>query len=240
MLQLSRAGYIAREAVNDADIRRAQQLRAAAFGRPDTCDRDQFDPLCRHFLVENEGRLLACFRVSIVEGAAVARGYSGQFYDLSSLALYDGRIAEIGRFCLQPGCTDPNAVRLAWALLTQLVDEAGIGLLIGCSSFSGTCADIYHDTFSLLRGCYTAPPQWRPNEKAPEIIRFPADQTPTNRRAGLKNMPALLRSYLQLGGWVSDHAVVDRELGTLHVFTAVEVSAIPKARARALRAVAVG
>jgi putative hemolysin len=51
-------------------------------------------------------------------------------------------------------------------------------------------------------------------------------------------MPPLLRTYLAMGGWVSDHAVVDRDLGTLHVFTGLEIAAIPPGRARALRAVA--
>ena len=30
-----------------------------------------------------------------------------------------------------------------------------------------------------------------------------------------------------MGGWVSDHAVRDPGLGTLHVFTAVEIARIP-------------
>ena len=51
-------------------------------------------------------------------------------------------------------------------------------------------------------------------------------------------IPPLLRSYLTLGGWVSDHAVIDRDLDTLHVFTALEIAAIPPARARLLRALA--
>ena len=54
----------------------------------------------------------------------------------------------------------------------------------------------------------------------------------------MKRMPPLLRSYLAMGGWVSDHAVVDRDMNTLHVFTGLEVRAIPPARARALRLVA--
>jgi L-ornithine Nalpha-acyltransferase len=48
-------------------------------------------------------------------------------------------------------------------------------------------------------------------------------------------MPPLLRTYLAMGGWVSDHAVVDRDLNTLHVFTGLEIRAIPPARARLLR-----
>jgi putative hemolysin len=54
----------------------------------------------------------------------------------------------------------------------------------------------------------------------------------------MRAMPPLLRSYLAMGGWVSDHAVVDRDLGTLHVFTALEIAALPPARARRLRALA--
>ncbi len=40
-------------------------------------------------------------------------------------------------------------------------------------------------------------------------------------------MPPLLRTYLMMGGWVSDHAVVDRQMNTLHVFTGLEIGAIP-------------
>ena len=59
-----------------------------------------------------------------------------------------------------------------------------------------------------------------------------------DRKAGLAGLPPLLRTYLGMGGWVSDHAVADRELDTLHVFTCVEVDRVPAARAASLRAVA--
>ena len=55
-------------------------------------------------------------------------------------------------------------------------------------------------------------------------------------QVALKAMPPLLRSYLTMGGWVSDHAVVDRELDTLNVFTGLEIATIPEARARSIRA----
>ena len=41
-----------------------------------------------------------------------------------------------------------------------------------------------------------------------------------------------------MGGWVSDHAVIDRDLDTLHVFTGLAIAAIPPHRAAALRALA--
>ena len=48
-------------------------------------------------------------------------------------------------------------------------------------------------------------------------------------------MPPLLRGYLSLGGWVSDHAVIDEDMNTLHVFTGVEMKRVPARMARLLR-----
>ena len=56
----------------------------------------------------------------------------------------------------------------------------------------------------------------------------------TDRRASLAGLPPLLRTYLGMGGWVSNHAVADRELDTLHVFTCVEVDRVPAARAASI------
>ena len=37
-------------------------------------------------------------------------------------------------------------------------------------------------------------------------------------------LPPLLKFYLRLGGKVSDHAVIDRDLDTLHVFTYLDLN----------------
>jgi len=54
-------------------------------------------------------------------------------------------------------------------------------------------------------------------------------------KLALRHMPPLLRSYLVMGGWVSDHAVIDNELNTLHVFTGIEIKRVPPERARLMR-----
>ena len=112
-------------------------------------------------------------------------------------------------------------------------------MLFGCSSFHGTDAEYYADAFAMLKERHIAPRRWLPRIKAPNVFRFAQRlrRAPDRKRA-LKTMPPLLRSYLTMGGWVSDHAVVDTDLNTLHVFTGLEIRAIPPARARALRAVA--
>ncbi|MDO5631291.1 MAG: GNAT family N-acyltransferase [Paracoccus sp. (in: a-proteobacteria)] len=241
--------YRARLAETAQDLRNAQRLRWRCFlGRTapddgDGLDADAMDAECNHLLIEDTrtGELVACCRfLALEKGADIGRSYSAQYYDLGRLAAYDTPMVEIGRFCVDPARRDPDILRLAWRALSQQIDAARAGLLFGCSSFVGTEPDQYADAFAMLRARHLAPRRWLPRVKAPQVFRFARAlrmMTPDPRRA-MAAMPPLLRSYLAMGGWVSDHAVVDRHLNTLHVFTGVEIGAIPPARQRWLRGTA--
>ena len=149
-------------------------------------------------------------------------------------------MVEMGRFCIDPDhARDPDILRVAWGAMTQFVDEQGVDMLFGCSSFHGTETDSYLDAFAMLKERHLAPKRWLPKVKAPDVFRFARRlRRKPDAKAALKTMPPLLRTYLMMGGWVSDHAVVDHDLNTLHVFTGLEISAVPPARAQALRMVA--
>ncbi len=250
MFALAKGRYAARFAKDEADLQAAQALRwrsfvgkrngEAAQGRVDA---DDFDALCRHVLVEERatGRLVCCFRIlTLSDGADIGRSYAAQYYELSALRGYRGRMVEMGRFCLDPEVHDPDILRVAWGAMTRYVDEEEVEFLFGCSSFIGTAWRPYADAFALLADRHQAPPRWLPRIKAPRVVRYAralAGQ-PGDPQKAMREMPPLLRSYLLMGGWVSDHAVIDRDLDTLHVFTGLEIRAIPPARARALRLVA--
>lgn len=243
MPDLHRGRYTARFARTPKEIDRALALRALCF-RHGADDSDGFDAACRHVLVEETaGRRLVCtFRLlPLSDGGEIGRSYAAQHYDLSALARFGGPMVEMGRFCIDPDVRDADVLRVAWGAMTRFVDESGTQMLFGCSSFAGTEAARYLDAFAMLRDRHLAPARWLPRVKARDVVRFArsraAPRRPDARRA-MKGMPPLLRSYLAMGGWVSDHAVVDRDLGTLHVFTGLEIAAIPPARARALRTVA--
>ena len=90
----------------------------------------------------------------------------------------------------------------------------------------------------MLRERHLAPPRWRSRAKAPEVFPFARLTGSPDAGRARAEMPPLLRSYLMMGGWVSDHAVMDRQLNTMHVFTGLEVRSIPPARARTLRQLA--
>ena len=241
--------YHARLSRDPADIAAAQRLRHRAFiagsgGAPrrDGRDADAFDDLCTHLLVEDrtDGARVGTLRfLPLASGAEIDRSYSAQYYDLTALSRFSEPMVELGRFCLDPDRADPEILRVAWGAITRVVDAEGIALLFGCSSFHGTDESAYTDAFAMLRERHLAPRRFWPRVKAPNVFRFAARlrRAPDRARA-LRSMPPLLRSYLTLGGWVSDHAVVDADMNTLHVFTGLEVGRIPAGRARVLRAAA--
>lgn len=234
--------YSVRLADGPADIAAAQGLRHLCFHGMAGLDCDEFDEICQHILVEDrrDGALVCVFRLlALPNGGAIGASYSAQYYNLSGLTQFAGPMAEMGRFCIHPAYKDPDILRVAWGALTGIVDRQGVQMLFGCASFHGTEAAQYRDAFAMLRARHVAPKRWLPKVKAPRVFRFSrlAQYLPDAKEA-MRRMPPLLRTYLLMGGWVSDHAVVDGQMNTLHVFTGLEIAAIPPARARLLRAVA--
>lgn len=239
MIGLKRGRYRACQATTPQDIAAAQALRARCFGL--ARDTDIFDSLCTHILIRrvSDDAVVCCFRMMPLSGSEISRSYSAQYYELDALAGFSGKMVEMGRFCIDPDLGDPDILRVAWGAMTVYVDANGVELLFGCSSFAGTETAEYLDAFAMLKARHLAPKRWLPRVKAPHVFRFAARlrRKPDAKKAMMR-MPPLLRTYLMMGGWVSDHAVVDDQMNTLHVFTGVEIGAIPAARKRLLRAVA--
>lgn len=238
MQVLAQGRFHVRLAQGPAEVRQAQELRHLAFYASQGQDADRFDALARHVLVTDRlsGGLLCCFRVQVFDGGRIGQSYAAQFYDLTALGGFPGPMMELGRFCLHPDCHDPNVLRMAWAAVAQMVDAQGVTLLFGCCSFAGADPQQHAPALGALVA-HLAPPQWRPARRAPEVAVLADHAGGHSPRQALAAMPALLRSYLSIGAWVSDHAVLDRAMDTLHVLTGVEVARIPPARVRALRGI---
>ena len=224
----------ARLAQSTEDLHAAQMLRGLCF-HGSGLDADTFDAQYEHVLIEADGgEVLGCFRFYLLEEVnALSHCYSAQFYDLAPLCNFCAPMIELGRFCIRPGPPEPDVLRLAWATLTRLVDQYGVGLLFGCASFKGADDHRHGTSLARLARDHIGPKHMRPGKKAARTLPLLPDQASSDAP-----LPPLLKTYLAMGGWVCDHAVVDNVMDTLHVFTAVEIATIPEGRARLLRALA--
>lgn len=210
-------------------------LRGRAF-RGGGEDRDDFDGDSLHLWVAREGaaRPEATIRLRRhVDGTALLQGYAARAYDLTAMAGASGETLELGRLCTEPGAGDADLLRLLWAGVARLALRLEVARLIGCTSFHLTDAQALDPAWAVLKARHLCPGTLAPSAKAPEIRAFESVPGPATPE-GLAMLPPLLRAYLSMAGWVSDHAVIDRDLGTCHVFTCVEIDAMPAARRRIL------
>lgn len=225
--------YVARLAQNESEVSACLAFRHACFFGTQGRDEDPFDAAWAHMMVRDgaDGPLVCTFRIRVSEAADILTGYAGQFYDLARLSRIAGPCIEIGRFCTDPARPDPHILRVAWGAVTQLVDAHAATMLFGCASFRGTDPQRYAGQFQTLFDRHLGPGHLLPGRRSTDHVVLE-----TLSGAPRHPMPPLLRTYLAMGGWVSDHAVIDREMNTMHVLTVVEIAKIPPARVKALRA----
>lgn len=226
--------YGVKLAETSAEIAQCQCLRHLCFHGAKGLDAEPLDQQCSHIMVAGPQGLVATCRVLVIK-RNFDMSYSAQRYDIEDLKSH-GPFLEIGRFCVTPGLLDADILRLIWGALTRMVDDFGVKFLFGCASFPGVKVESCAAGLGVLARRFQAPKNMTIRQKSKSVLPLSEfENAPGN---GLSQMPTLLRSYLSMGGWVSDHAVVDAEMNTIHVFCALEIAKIPAARARALRAIA--
>lgn len=228
--------FVTRLGRGGACARAALALRGAVF-RAGGPDRDSHDAGALHLTVTDRARrrtVLAARVLLHADGREAAAGYAGSFYGLEMLAASDRPVAEIGRFCMAPRqpCS-PDALRGALATLTGLVLAHGVGTLIGCASLPGTDPDRLGPQLALLRARHCLPHGLRPAIRAASWVPLPA-RARGDALAAARALPPLLRLWLAMGARVSDHAVIDHDLGTTHVFVRLDPGWMAPRRRRSL------
>lgn len=221
------------------DIAALRDLRARAFGRDADGDCFDADALHLHLGCDAPGAPpLATARLWVHGGGgALLRGYTGTVYDLGALAGRGGVSLELGRLCTEPGQGGADLLRLIWAGVARLALASGAARLVGCTSFAGI-EPPPAAALSLLSARHLGPKALRPGRKAPETLPLPETlMRPAPGAAdgqAISGLPPLLRAYLALGAWVGDHLVIDRDLDTCHIFTCLDIAAMPAARRHTL------
>ena len=230
-------GLTLRLARDAGDLRSAQRLRYQVFvrelGATGTLvdheaglERDAFDAHFEHLLLIDESRAAAgldhvvgVYRLLTSERMAKARRYySEDEFDLSALKSSGRKLVELGRSCVHPDYRGGAAMLLLWNGLAEFVLDRGIEVMFGAASFHGTDPLALAQALSFLHHNHLAPPTLRvralgPNRQEMALLP-PASLT---RVAAMEQVPALIRAYLRLGGFVGDGAYIDRAFNTIDV-----------------------
>ena len=246
-MEIAAGRFRARLAETEDDVRAAQRLRYRVFveemgaqaspaehaARRET---DAFDPICDHLILEDDqrtpadplDRIVGVYRL-LRRSVARANGgfYTANEFDLSPLDSYPQETLELGRSCVDAEYRGGSAMQLLWMALAQYIDSHDLGLLFGCASFHGTDPAALAMPLAYLHHHHRAPPALRARvlpEHFQTLDLMPADAL--DRTAAMKAVPALIKGYLRLGGFVGDGAYIDRDFNTIDVCLIMETSRI--------------
>jgi putative hemolysin len=241
-----------RLAKTDRDVQAAQRLRYLVFveelggdgpGVDHAARResDGFDPFCDHLLLIDQRRNAAALEdvigvYRLLPGSRVGSGagqaptfYCDQEYDLTPLRVSGRSLLELGRSCVHPDYRGGTAVHLLWVGLGAYVKEQAIDILFGVASFHGTDVAALAEPLSWLHHNHLAPPELRVTARAAhraDMGIIPPDQI--DRRAAMHAMPALIKGYLRLGGFVGEGAFVDEAFNTTDVCLIMDRARVPE------------
>lgn len=247
--------FVLKLAETEQERAAAQRLRYRVFveemgARPafdgDAANRevDAFDPYFDHLLLidtrieDSENNVVGAYRMMRSETAAQGQGFYGaQEYDLGPIIRSERAAVELGRSCIDPAYRNGIALHLLWQGVADYVLRNRIELLFGVASFAGTDPHDYAQGLSYLHHNHLAPPSLR--VRAREACCVGMDIVAAediDPLVAVRQIPALIKSYIRLGGWVGQGAYVDRDFNTIDVCLVLDQQRIPaKQRAQLLR-----
>lgn len=244
-MRIETGRFTVRLAEDDADVAAAQRLRYKVFveemgahaspaERAARREQDEFDPYFDHLLlIDNEiaardpdDRVAGVYRLMTGRMAREGVGFYGASeYDLTKLREYPREVLELGRSCVDAQHRGGAGMHLLWTGLGEYVAERNIEILFGVASFHGADVAPLAQSLSYLHHKYLAPEDLR--VRAVEDQYTPMDILPEaeiDRVAALRQIPALIKAYLRLGGFVGDGAFVDTDFNTVDVCLLMDTS----------------
>ncbi len=231
-----------RLAASDADVLAAQRLRYHVFveelggdgalvDHDERIEADRFDPFFEHLLLLDkrrapEDQVVGVYRLMCADGAKRAGGfYSEDEYDLSVLHSSGRRLLELGRSCLHRDYRGGAAMMHLWNGLADYISSHKIELMFGVASFHGLDATPLAGQLSLLHHRHLAPEDIRPQARADGFQRMDLIAPESlDRPAAIRQMPALIKAYLRLGGYVGQGAYIDEPFNCIDVCLVMDVT----------------
>lgn len=195
-------------------------------------DRDAFDPYCDHLLVlEHAGgsaQVVGTYRLLRREGMLRAgRYYSASEFDIHAIEQFDGEVLELGRSCVDEAYRNRAVMQLLWRGIGAYVAKYDIALMFGCASLHGVDMMAHANALSYLHHYHLAPEHLR-MKALPALYErmdiLPKDALDAKR--SFAALPALIKGYLRLGGFVGDGAVIDRPYNTTDVGIVVQTALV--------------
>lgn len=236
-------GYRLRFAVSSADLDAAFRLRFLVFNLElneglesayrDGLDRDAFDDVCDHLLVEHRptDSIVGTYRLQTGAAAAKALGYySSREFDFTPYESLRSQILEVGRAAIHRDHRSFEVLTLLWRGIARYALQRKARYLLGCSSLTSQAVQDGAQMYWRLQE-FLAEPNLRTVPQP--AFRLALESLPA--RPAAMQPPRLLRAYLAVGAKIAGPPAIDREFRTIDFLTILDLERlVPSAKSRFL------
>jgi putative hemolysin len=194
---------------------------------------DEFDPWADQLVLidldpvtDPLDRVVGVYRLMLPAAARAGPGFYGaREYDLAPILDTGRACVELGRSCVAAEHRGGVAMHMLWNALAGYVLERGIEVLFGVASFHGTDPAPVAEALAWLHHAHLAPPDLRVRARPGQ--RLDMDLMPPEAidpQRALRAIPALIKAYLRLGGFVGDGAWIDHDFNTIDVCVVMDTA----------------
>jgi putative hemolysin len=240
-LRLEAGAYVARLALTEKERNETYRLRFMVFNLElneglqsayiDGYDKDKFDDICDHLIVEEKatGEIVGTYRIQMGDVAGRNFGYySEQEFDFSPYEHMRSQIVELGRACIRRDHRSPEVLNLLWRGIARYSLMNGGRYMMGCCSLTSQNPDEGYAVHDSLKN-WMAEPALQTEAKGD--FRMPERTC----AASEERAPKLLRAYLTIGAKICSGPAIDREFKTIDFLTLLDLQTLhPRVAARFL------
>jgi putative hemolysin len=242
-LRLEAGAYVARLALTEQERNDTYRLRFMVFNLElneglqsayvDGYDKDKFDDVCDHLIVEEKttGEIVGTYRIQMGDVAGRNFGYySEQEFDFTPYEHMRSQIVELGRACIRRDHRSPEVLNLLWRGIARYSLMNGGRYMMGCCSLTSQNPDEGYAVHDSLKN-------WMAEEALQTKAKGEFVMPERTCGASEERAPKLLRAYLTIGAKICSGPAIDREFKTIDFLTLLDLQTLhPRVAARFLEA----
>lgn len=183
----------------------------------DELDKDEYDDVCDHLIAVDitKSQVVGTYRLIKKSHLKSLKTFLTETeFNLEPIKKYE--LLEVGRAVVKEEYRDGVTIGMLWKGVIRYAVEEEMDIMIGTASFHGIDPTIYKETLSYLYDNHLSPEEIRcfANKDSSTELKLTSDYDIVQAK---KNMPPLIKGYLNLGATVGDGAYIDRDFNSVDV-----------------------
>lgn len=189
-------------------------------------DKDEYDDVCDHLIALDidKDQVIGTYRL-------IKKSHLGNLnkflteteFNIETIKKYE--LLEVGRAVVKEEYRDGVTIGMLWKGVIRYAVAENVDIMIGTASFHGTDPMLYKNTLSYLYDNHLSPVDIRCYANKDSYSKLKLSDS-YDLLTIKKEMPALIKGYLNLGATIGDGAYIDKDFNSVDVLIVLVIKEI--------------